>query len=139
MQPLEFPDVRSLTILLVDDNEDALEVLGAFLGSCGASVLQARTAFDALAYIDTHPHIDVMITDLSMPGMDGFELVRRLRRHPSRSAMPAIALTGFPESYMDRADFTAFLLKPTSFDDLCKTITSVVGQSCPGSEMPRAC
>jgi CheY-like chemotaxis protein len=128
MQPVDFPDVRNRIILLVDDNEDALEVLGTFLSSCGASILQARTAVDALAYIDTQPHIDVMVTDLSMPDMDGVELVRRLRRHPLRSAMPAIALTGFPESYKDTAGFTAFMLKPANLDDLCKTITTVIEQ-----------
>jgi len=138
MQPIDFPAVRDLTILIVDDNEDALEMLGTFLSSCGADVLQARSAVGALAYIDAKPQIDVMITDLSMPDMDGVELVRWLRRHPARAAMPAIALTGFPESYMDTAGFSAFLRKPADLDELCKTITSVIDQGSTPTDVQRA-
>jgi CheY-like chemotaxis protein len=56
-------------------------MLATFLQACGAYVLQARSASGALAYIDTQPHSDLMITDVSMPEMDGTELVRRLRAH----------------------------------------------------------
>jgi CheY-like chemotaxis protein len=50
------------------------------------------------------------------------KLVRRLRDHPLRSNIPAIALTGFYESYLDTAGFTAFLRKPVDLDKLCKAI-----------------
>ncbi|HEX3179465.1 MAG TPA: response regulator [Methylomirabilota bacterium] len=126
MRPLALPDLRDRTILVVDDNDDALEMLGTFLRVCGAYVLHARGGDGALAYIDTHPHIDAMITDLAMPGMDGVELVRRLRNHPSRRSMPVIALTGFHESYMDTKDFTAFFRKPVNLDDLCNALATAI-------------
>src|SRR5688572_6248385 len=97
-------------------------MLGTFLRACGANVLQARSASAALGYVETQPRIDALVTDLSMPVMDGIELVRRLRDHPSRSNIPAIALTGFYESYLDTAGFTAFLRKPVDLDKLCKAI-----------------
>jgi CheY-like chemotaxis protein len=138
VRPLALPDLTGRTILIVDDNDDALDMLGTFLRACGAHVLQARSATAALAYIDMKPHIDAMITDLSMPDMDGTELVRRLRHHPSRSTMPAIALTGFHESYMNTSGFTAFLRKPVNLDALCKTVTDAIEKGHPRSDRQRA-
>lgn len=128
MRPLDLPDLSSRTILIVDDNDDALEMLGTFLRACGAYVLQARSAIGALAYLDTQPRIDAVITDLSMPDMDGVELVQRLRRHPSHGSIPAIALTGFYEFYMDtrNAGFTGFLQKPVNLDTLCRVIIDAI-------------
>lgn len=137
-RPLALPNLAGRTILVVDDNDNALEMLGTFLRACGAYVLQARTGTGALAYIDTQPHIDAMITDLAMPHMDGIELMDRLRRHPSRASMPAIALTGFYEFYMDTAGFTAFLRKPVNLDELCATITAALETGHPRSDSQRA-
>ena len=134
MRPIALPDLRDRIILIVDDNDDALDMLGTFLRACGAYVLQARSAPGALAYIDSQPHIDAMITDLSMPEMDGTELVRRLRAHPTRSTMPAIALTGFYESYMDTSGFTAFLRKPVDLDVLCKALMDSIDGDSEGTE-----
>lgn len=128
MRALNLPDLSGRTLLIVDDNDDALEMLGTFLRICGAYVLQARTAPGALAYIDTQPELDAIITDLSMPDMDGVDLVRRLRNHPRRASTPAIALTGFYESYLDTKEFDAFLRKPVDLDDLCSTITAAIAQ-----------
>ena len=134
MRALKFPNLSRLTILIVDDNDDSLEMLGTFLRACGADVLQAFSALEALNYIDTESGIDVVITDVSMPHHDGVELVRRLRRHPTRSLIPAIALSGFPalvrtgfyEYYKDPNGFDAFLRKPADLDELCNTITMVI-------------
>jgi CheY-like chemotaxis protein len=77
--------------------------------------------------VDTQQRIDAVVTDLSMPHMDGVEFVERLRRHKAGRSIPAIALTGFYEEYMDTAGagFSAFLRKPVNFDQLCKTIREV--------------
>jgi CheY-like chemotaxis protein len=122
---LDLPDLSRLTLLAVDDNADALEVLGTILKACGAQVLEARHAQDALAYVDTTPRLDAIITDLSMPGMDGVELARRVRQQPSRHGLPVIALTGFPERYVDTSAFDAFLKKPFDFDELCRTVDAL--------------
>jgi CheY-like chemotaxis protein len=138
MRPLDLPDLTSRTVLIVDDNGDALEMLGTFLRACGAYVLEARSAVGALAYVDTQPRIDVIITDLSMPDMDGVELVRRLRNHPSRASIPAVALTGFYEFYLDTTGFDAFLRKPVNLDELCKTIMTAIEKGHPRPESQRA-
>jgi CheY-like chemotaxis protein len=134
MRALNLPDLPRLVILIVDDNDDSLEMLSTFLRACGASVLQASSALEALACIDTRSGIDVVITDVSMPHIDGVELVRRLRSHPAGRSIPAIALSGFPalvrtgfyEYYKDPDGFDAFLRKPADLDELCKTITTVI-------------
>ena len=128
MRPLNLPDLTGRIILVVDDNDDALDMVGTFLQMCGADVLPACTGFAALAYLDTEPRIDALVTDLSMPGMDGIELVRRLRAHPSRSNIPAIALTGLHEHYLDTSGFTAVLRKPADLDRLCKAIIEGIDQ-----------
>jgi CheY-like chemotaxis protein len=124
----DLPDLSGLTILAVEDNDDSLRMLGEFLRACGAHVLQARGALSALSYVETQARIDVIVSDLSMPNMDGVELVQRVRVHPRGRSIPAIALTGFYEQYMDTqgTGFNAFLRKPVNFDDLCQSIRSLV-------------
>jgi CheY-like chemotaxis protein len=118
--------LAGLTLLVVDDNDDAAEVLSTFLRSCGADVLCARTAIGALTYVDESPSIDAVITDLAMPDMDGVELARRIRRHPSRkSHLPVIAVTGFYEQYVGSQEFDAFLKKPVDLDGLCATVAAL--------------
>ena len=123
----DLPNLSGLTILVVDDNDDALHLLATFLRACGAYVLEARGALSALSYVETQPTIHAVVTDLSMPNMDGVEFVQRLRSHPRGRSVPAIALTGFYEQYMDTqgTGFNAFLRKPVNLDELVKTIRSV--------------
>jgi two-component system, chemotaxis family, CheB/CheR fusion protein len=121
--PDRLPDLSGLTLLVVDDNNDALQALTTLLTLCGAHVLRAGTASAALAYLDTVAKIDVLVSDLSMPQMNGFELIQRVRRHPSRHRLPAIAISGV---YTDAKGFDRFLSKPLDFDPLCAAIRSVI-------------
>jgi CheY-like chemotaxis protein len=85
--PLDLPSLRGLTILVVDDNDDALELLTTFLNACHADVLSARTATGAPAYIDTTPSLDAVVTDIAMPDVNGVELVRKIRQHSARKSI----------------------------------------------------
>jgi diguanylate cyclase len=129
--PQDLPDLSGLTLLVVDDDADTVEVLSTFLTACRAHVLFARSASGALAYVDKAPRLDAVITDLSMPQMDGIELLRRIRQHPSRPTVPVIALTGFEERYSETHQFDAFLQKPTNFDELCRVVKDVVARRRP--------
>ena len=126
MRPFDIPDFTGLTLLVVDDNDDSREMLATFLQGCGASVLPARNGMTAVAYLETAPRIDALITDLAMPVMDGAELVQRLRGHPTRHALPAIAVSGFFEDYLDVRGFDAFLRKPVDLDELCRQIRAAI-------------
>ena len=101
MVPDPLRDLSGPTLLVFDDDDAALGALTRLLTACGATVLRADGASAALAYLSTTAKIDVLISDLSMPQMDGVELIQRVRRHPSRHRLPAIALSGYATTYMD--------------------------------------
>jgi len=128
MSQVRLPDLSGLTLIVAEDTDDSLDVLTTFLQACGARVLAARNGLEALAYLDTTPEVDAIITDLAMPQMDGVELVRKLKGHPGTKPLVAIALTGFSGQYMDTgsAGFDAVLLKPVDLDQLCDTIKALV-------------
>jgi CheY-like chemotaxis protein len=102
-------------VLLVDD--DALEIFGLYLRYTGAAVTTARNGAEALARVEeTRAH--VIVTDLSMPVMDGVEFVRRLRgyRGQDTAPTPVIAVSAFPQEYSPKrvadAGFRSYLVKP---------------------------
>jgi signal transduction histidine kinase/ActR/RegA family two-component response regulator len=107
------PALDKLRLLVVDDHEDTVEFLAAALGDYGAEVKIATSAPEALGVLREHrPH--VIVSDLSMPGEDGFQLIKRIRAERSRVA--AIALTAHARS-QDReralaAGFQMYLAKP---------------------------
>jgi CheY-like chemotaxis protein len=121
-------DLTGIRIIVVDDNEDNADLLATFLGSCGATVLTARSGAEALGYLDARPAIDLLLTDLAMPGLNGIELVKRVRAHPRHAALPAVAVSGYPESYFagDAERFSAFILKPVDVDALAATVKNLV-------------
>ena len=79
------------TILIVDDNQDML----SFVSSCMKEVYEVRTATDGATALDVlqHEQIDLIISDVMMPGIDGFELCRRVKSDISLSHIPVILLT----------------------------------------------
>jgi signal transduction histidine kinase/CheY-like chemotaxis protein len=86
--------LQGARILVVDDEPDAAELLAFVLGERGAEVRTAsskRTAMEVLATFAA----DVLVTDIGMPGEDGFALLRAVRQVPRLATMPAIALTAF--------------------------------------------
>jgi CheY-like chemotaxis protein len=86
--------LAGLRILVVDDNQDALESLGKLLEMNGAEVRYARTS--AQARVELHAfRADVMISDLAMPGEDGFDLIMSIRRLSDEEGgrTPAIAFS----------------------------------------------
>jgi len=127
-------DLADIRVLIVDDNEDALEVFAAALEQSGANVLKARTARDALTILKAI-RVDALISDLAMPGEDGLWLVQQLRRLKSEQggSIPAIAVTAHRDDYsVERATvagFEAFLTKPVDPFELCRAVAVLVGRS----------
>jgi CheY-like chemotaxis protein len=115
----------------VDDVPDALELTSQVLAACGATVLVAASAQAALAMVESERPA-VLISDIGMPDVDGFELLRRVRRLGAQrgGAVPAIALTAFTRQ-QDRvnalqAGFTAYVAKPVDAADLIATVAALV-------------
>jgi signal transduction histidine kinase/CheY-like chemotaxis protein len=115
-------------VLLVDDNEDALDLLAEGLRSAGHVVMTARDGPSALATMKTF-HPDVAILDIGLPVMDGYELAGRVRAQLGDDAPRLIALTGYGrESDRDRAreaGFSRHLTKPVDFGCLLAAVDAV--------------
>ena len=114
-------------MLIVDDQDDARELIGRLLAQHGAEVVAAASAPDALeALVRESP--DVLVSDIGMPEMDGYELIQRVRALPpeSGSAVPAVALTAFvrtEDQERARAEgYQAHLLKPIEPTKLINTV-----------------
>ena len=101
--------------MVVDDNRDAAESLGALLESLGHEVRVAHDSVEALEALGEAPR-DVFILDIGLPGMDGYALAERLRAHPNGCAATYIALTGYGSSQDkqrgNQAGFKHYLVKP---------------------------
>ncbi|MBA3452355.1 MAG: response regulator [Deltaproteobacteria bacterium] len=115
-------------ILLVEDDPDTLFLLGEGLRGHGAEVLTADSGEHAMAELGVW-HPSILMTDLSLPGMDGTTLLSRLRERSELAKLPGIALTGHgDQAHRDasgRAGFAKHLLKPTRLTDLIVAIQAV--------------
>ena len=108
-------------ILIVDDNREAAESLGVLLEELGATTSLAFGGREALQVIETFEP-EVVLVDLGMPGMDGYEVCRRIRATPGRLQMLIIALTGWGQDEdrerSRRAGFDHHLVKPLNVQKL---------------------
>jgi CheY-like chemotaxis protein len=111
----------SCRILLADDNRDAAESLGMLLQLLGSDVHTVYDGPSALIAVESY-RPDVVLLDIGMPGMDGYEVARRIREQPERQSIPLIALTGWGQEEDRRrardAGFDHHLLKPVNLDAL---------------------
>jgi signal transduction histidine kinase/CheY-like chemotaxis protein len=127
-------DLSGLKILVVDDDADGRELARRVLSECAAEVLVAGSAAEALALVQAHQP-DVLVSDIGMPEVDGFELLRRVRALGAERGgrLPAIALTAFARSQDRtqalRAGFIAHLTKPVEPPELLATVASVAGRA----------
>lgn len=86
------PEARRRRILVVDDSPLTRELIANLLEAVGYDTVIASDGAEALEVLDSHP-VDLVVTDLEMPGVDGLELARRLRAHPVHSRLPVVILT----------------------------------------------
>ena len=111
------------TILVVEDFTDTQQMMKLLLEESGFHVLTATTGNEALAVATANSDIDLVLTDFSLPDMNGPHVVRRLRQINSRlKYVPTIVLTAFDGcEYRNRAfeaGCDAFIVKPPNFDSL---------------------
>jgi CheY-like chemotaxis protein len=123
--------LAGLAIVVVEDHDDARKYLDIFLRQLGAKVMVAGNACEGLELIK-HSLPDVVLSDIKMPGMDGFELLREIRAlgPGAGGSVPVIAMSAF-FSQTDRTrthhtDFRACLTKPFTPDKLVNTILGVL-------------
>ena len=138
------PDARpgrldGVRVLVVDDEPNASESLLVLFTSCGAEARIAGSAAEALAAFDAWCP-DILVSDIAMPGEDGYSLIRKIRARPAHrgGAVPAVALTAYVK-IEDRvsilaAGFQMYLSKPADPTELVAVVNSLAGDR--GPEQP---
>jgi CheY-like chemotaxis protein len=120
------PSLRGRRILIVDDDKDTLTVLDNVLSERGATVIAARSAAAALDVMSSD-QVDVLISDIGMPGQDGYELMLKIvAARKGKPMLPAIALTGYA-SQKDReralaAGYNIHMVKPFEPADIVSAV-----------------
>ncbi len=129
-RPSGLPSLGGIRVLVVEDDADARELLTSVLERCGAHVTAAASAADGLGALEeAWPH--VLLSDISMPGEDGYEFIRKVRalERGGRRAIPAIALTANAR-VEDRAralaaGYTRHMAKPVDPTELAHLIARI--------------
>jgi len=128
--PAAWPDLSGMRVLALDDDADSLEVLRTILLGAGAQVAVAYTAQEAFDLLHAQ-RPQVLISDIGMPGMDGFEFIRRVRsiEDSELCMVPALALSAFARKEdRDRAcacGYTDYLVKPVTPSLLVEAVAAL--------------
>jgi two-component system, chemotaxis family, chemotaxis protein CheY len=121
-------NVMSKRILTIDDSKTMRDMLMLTLAEAGFDVLQAVDGQDGLDVL-VNERVDVVITDINMPRMDGYEVIRQLRKNPDHKTTPILVLT--TESELEKrnlarqAGATGWMVKPFDPDRLIETVRKV--------------
>lgn len=123
---------KSRRVLIVDDNEDALELLVMGMELLGHEVFSAPDGSAALTAVEAH-RPDIAFMDVGLPDMDGYELARRIRRLEHQPRIRLVAVTGYGQA-SDRerafqAGFDAHLVKPVSLKNIEDALNAMGGPS----------
>jgi len=113
------------TVLIVDDNADAVEALAQILEYEGFDVVTASDGREALNYLRTSPRPDVILLDLMMPVMDGWQVRRELAKSPMLANMPVVVMTALAEGAQIDAD--SIIAKPIDLKRLLRVIDELLG------------
>ena len=121
-------DLTGIRVLVVDDEDDSIEIVGRILERKGAEVCTARSMVKALEEF-TRFSPQVLITDIGMPEHDGYELLARLRELPGGLSVPAVALTAMARNEDRiralRAGFQLHIVKPVDFAELVAVVQNL--------------
>jgi PAS domain S-box-containing protein len=123
-----------LKVLVVDDEADTRELLSVVLTRCGAQVLTANSAAEAGDLLE-RLRPDILISDIGMPGEDGYELIRRIRSLPVEKGgrIPAVALTAYARTEdrlrVLRSGYQMHLPKPVEVSELVAIVANLAGRA----------
>jgi CheY-like chemotaxis protein len=124
-------DLSGFSLMVVEDNPDSLEMIQTYLSQCGARIAAFASAPEALAAFETSP-ADVLISDIGMPGMDGYAFIRHIRAlsEGNGGRVPAIALTAYvrQEDVQKALDhgFQTHMAKPVNLQKLALAVAGLV-------------
>jgi len=127
-------------ILIVEDNEDSLEILGLRVTAIGYQVIKARNSKEAIAFAEAEGP-DLIFMDMELPDADGIKTTATLKQNPKTSHIPVVALTAWMcELWREKAlkvGIVSYLLKPVSPQTLKQTIEKFTnGSPSPADNRP---
>lgn len=129
----ESPNLDGLKILVVDDEMDALDLIGVELSQRGAKITGVTSADEALKALEL-VEFDLLISDIGMPKVDGYDLMRQIRRQEQgrNQRIPAVALTAYAR-VQDRmqailAGYSTHVAKPVEANELVTVVASLAGR-----------
>jgi CheY-like chemotaxis protein len=127
----ECPDhIRGLRVLVVDDEPDSRHLVATVLEDCGCVVLAAGSAQEAMKLL-TEQGADLLVSDIGMPGEDGYDLIRKVRALPSERGrdVPAAALTAYTRAEerqrMLNAGYSIHVAKPVEPAELVTVVATL--------------
>jgi signal transduction histidine kinase/DNA-binding response OmpR family regulator/HPt (histidine-containing phosphotransfer) domain-containing protein len=144
-RPGKETDLSHLNVLVVDDNQTSRFILKEYLRSWGCQSMEAAGAMEGLSMLRDHHSsstpFNLVLTDMQMPEMDGFDLAREIRKLEALKEVPIIVLTsvgriGDGKKCRD-IGIEGYLAKPVRRGELFKAIKSVFGLSSEGESVPR--
>jgi two-component system, chemotaxis family, chemotaxis protein CheY len=121
--------VRPSVILIVEDDPDCLESLSEALRCGDYDVATARNGFEAMHYLETTNAPDLILVDLGLPVMDGWQLVREQQRRPTLAKIPVVLVSADPDVAERAAALAAagYLRKPLDIDALLSVVGRALG------------
>ena len=136
MSSVDRPVLSGIKALVVDDHHDSVQLLAAALEPYGVAVITAGSVAEARQILGAG-EVDIIVSDLGLPGENGLELIRWVRSQPSGRDVPAIAVTFFSERFGVRearaAGFDVYLRKPIDPTDIVHVVATLVNRRRPPS------
>ncbi|MDA8172553.1 MAG: response regulator [Nitrospiraceae bacterium] len=118
-----------MKVLIVDDCRTTRKLLSFYIKSKGFDVATAENGLDAMSKV-AQGDINMIITDLNMPFMDGIELIKTLKADPSRAHIPVLMVTTEKDAEEKKRAYAAgvngFMMKPVSSDDVVKNVRNIM-------------
>jgi CheY-like chemotaxis protein len=114
-------------VLLVDDDHDSREVVSELLKEFGYAVIESERGDDALEQVLSKSPA-ILLLDVTLPGLSGIEVVKRMKADPRMCKIPVIAFTGHGLDPEERKHFDAVAMKPANFEIVFDTMARLLGQ-----------
>jgi CheY-like chemotaxis protein len=127
------PDLKGICVLVVEDEASSLDALSETLGSFGASTVPCSSADQAMTALQSSKAA-IIISDIAMPGQDGYSLMKAIRKLPPERGgrIPALALTAYASKedidVATAAGFDAHMSKPYDISVLANMVLSLIGR-----------
>jgi DNA-binding response OmpR family regulator len=125
-----------MTILVIEDDDGIRDSLYCYLEIANATVITCADGKHAVDYLMVHPQPTLIILDLAMPKMNGWEFRSWQKRHPTLSKVPVIVYTAFhwTQEQQDQLQAAAYMSKPFNLVDMKETIEKVIAEIPPNED-----